>query len=253
MENIKVNYNKENIKMAISKGWESLYFSDNDMNFISIENTEYFLELRTSGAVKVILDEPYEVLVNKDEDRIRELLDDGVLDIDCAIMNNWFELSYCKKRKFENEEDSFIGVEVLETQVMEACPKTTNELVCFMIEEFDRFVSEESICLRKDMLPLLNECYGNAIVQFNKDSKRMIGEWDEEMNPEFTIEQIESELERVNGLDFSIKLLNNRKRLLPNSILECIEEKIEELSRDNWFVSSENLILSLEGGIEDGK
>lgn len=118
-------------QIAIDKGWESLYFSDNLSDFADVIVDGYIFSLGTYGEVRIISENAEEEYKNDNVEEIRKILDQSKLDDYTLDNNNWFAVVIGKIIKTEDE---VIQFETIDDMVFEACPKTMEELEKQLIE-----------------------------------------------------------------------------------------------------------------------
>lgn len=114
-------------KLAIEKGWESLYFADNIDTFATIELGKHLVVLETNGEVRIKEDDENSKREyrNKDVKDIRLLLDEDRLENLMVDDNNWFTVTV---GSIVGREGELIKSEMLDDCVFEACPESLEEL-----------------------------------------------------------------------------------------------------------------------------
>jgi hypothetical protein len=118
-------------KIAIDKGWESLYFADNLSDFADVIVDGHIFSLGTYGEVRVISDNVEEEYRGNDVEELRKIIDQNKLDDYILDNNNWFAMVIGKIIKVEDE---VINFETIDDMVFEACPKSIEELEEQLIE-----------------------------------------------------------------------------------------------------------------------
>lgn len=118
--------------VAIKYGWESLAFSENDECFGEVYIDNMMFHLTTRGDVRLVIESPEEsiILLNKNGEELREIIDNKTINNYYVDNNNWFELLIGT-----TDEDEFTdGV------VFEVTPKTISELedelISYAIHQF---------------------------------------------------------------------------------------------------------------------
>lgn len=117
---------------AIEKNWESLYFSDNNDTFASMQIGNYIAVLDTHGEVKILSDNEAEVYTNKDVIDIVRILNEDKLNNYIINNNNWFAVSFGVITKRESNGE--IHSKTIDDLVFEANPKNLEELEKSLIE-----------------------------------------------------------------------------------------------------------------------
>ena len=113
-----------------------------------------------------------------------------------------------------------------------------------MEDKFD-LKSETYLTLKRIFIDLETE-FEEAIASEIQELEDEITSYDEDLNPEKTIEQIEDEIEFLRELDFSIALIR-KNSMMPESIHKAIDTRLNELIRENNFKgSAEELLDNLE-------
>lgn len=122
----------ETAQLAIEKGWESLYFADNNDTFASVEIADQIAVLETHGEIRISAVDRNEVLYRNDNvEEIRQLLDEDKLDEFEVGNNNWFAVV---AGNIVGREEDVTKIEMVDDSVFEATPESIEELEATLID-----------------------------------------------------------------------------------------------------------------------
>lgn len=126
---------EENAKKAIERGWESLYYAENSVEFASLETENELFCLVTNGLVSIVGVDTQEKYTNAHPDDIEKLLDrelvNGHLSETNYVIedNNWFAVIL-----YEQSEPGSSDWYGKDDVLFEDLPTTLDELEKAMLE-----------------------------------------------------------------------------------------------------------------------